>query len=172
MKIPFFQLALVSLLSISPLAHAAESSTPQLTNPRVIVLPYVEVPFLSSDIVIRQGHRDAKTGACVFSIDMQLRSLQLEPGEKLGRIQRAYDPDTCRELVEEGFLIDDQSSDQKSSDLSTHRIRSLIATTAWTDTTAAAAAQYSATAQVRYTDGNNPLMAPFKSMGIKGIEVS
>lgn len=168
----FCRFVIVCLLFGLPLAKAVESTPPpQLTGPRVVVLPYVEVPFLSSEIVIRKGHRDAKTGACIFPIDMQLRHLSLGPGERLGRIQRAYDPDTCRELVEEGILVDDQSGNQPN-DLSTHKVGSTLATTPQVNATTAAAAQYSATAQILYTDGNNPLMSPFRALGINGIEVS
>lgn len=98
----FQHLVIVALFSAAPLLQAVAATGPQLTGPQVVVLPYVEVPFLSSETLIRQGKRDAATGACVFSLDMKLYANHLPPGQKLGRIQRAYDPDTCRELVEEG----------------------------------------------------------------------
>jgi len=90
-------------------AVSADDSTaqtrPVLTGSRVVTLPYVHVPFIQSVTEIRQGQKDAVTGACTFPGELRLQAGQLEPGEQLARVQRAYDPDTCQELVETGRVM-------------------------------------------------------------------
>ncbi|MDQ3205599.1 MAG: hypothetical protein M3Q40_03655 [Pseudomonadota bacterium] len=155
--------AFLAVLLVTPFGWAAE---PQLTGPRVVILPHVDVPFVTSEKIIRQGTRDAQTGACVYSVNLELRAGELPAGYKLGRVQRAYDPDTCRELVEEG-VVSDAEEEEGALDLSEVQLDSSAATVY--GQASASAAQHSATGQIRYTDGNHPLM---QALGVNGLEVS
>lgn len=168
----FKRLAVLTLFCASTSLAAFAQTSPQLTGPGVIVFPRVEVPFLSSKLIIRQGQRDAATNACVYQLDLRLEPGQIPPGHQLGRIQRAHDPDTCRELVEEGVLLNEQSGDSEPR-LSKNIKQFSLSTGApsGASASAAAGAQFSAFAEVLYTDGNNPLVQPFRSI-TDGIEAS
>lgn len=87
-------------------------TTPSLTGPRIVTLPYVYVPFIRSETVIRQGKKDPSTGSCAFTIDLKIEPGALQPGEKLASIQRAYDPDTCEELLETGVILSSKPTSQ------------------------------------------------------------
>ena len=138
-----------------------------LNGPRVITLPYVYVPFLRSETVIQQGRRNTATGQCVFSPNLSIRPNQLGPNEALASIQRAIDPDTCQELVEKGVII--KGSPAPTSDLEILRGSGRLALASSAPT--ATAATYVANGQTWFTDGNNPVVRPFRSL-TNGIEAS
>ncbi len=78
----------------------------QLQGPDAVSLPALAVPFLSSQTFVRTGEREAATGDCLFDTDFRVDAGELAPGETKLRIQRAFDPVRCEELVEEGVVRD------------------------------------------------------------------
>lgn len=168
------------LLFVALATYASSSSyaqNPSLNGPRVVTLPYIYVPFLRSEIVVRQGVRDQKTGGCTYSLDLQIKPGDLQSGEKLASIQRAHDPDTCQELVERGVVLitkrtsnADSIGQQSSSKLTLDR-RNADTPLAPDSSAAAVTANHMAFVEISYTDGNNPVVKPLRSL-TDGIEVS
>lgn len=79
-------------------------------------------------------------------------------------------------IIESGVIIDERSSAPESSPYDILRLSDLKAITlpqsgATAPSAAAAVSQYSAFAEVSYTDGNNPFVKPLRSL-TNGIEVS
>lgn len=168
MQVAFLARALmvIALSSIGVGTQAQQQL--QLTGPRVITPPYVAVPFVSSQMLIKQGI--FKNGKCVFSIALSVKPGEVPAGMQLAEIQRAYDLDTCQELVERGLVRSDQiGSDYVEPDA----IQSTGKMQASSDTQAprALSAQIDAYTQVLYTDGNNPIVKPLRSF-TSGITTS
>lgn len=90
----------VSLLLVS---IAVESAPPTLSGPNVIWFPHADVPFLQSEFVISNGKKHPE-GGCTFQLASKGSPYPLLSGQHWITVQRAFDPDTCQELLERGVV--------------------------------------------------------------------
>ena len=149
---------------------------PALAGPNVILLPQIEVPFISSTIQRRAGSPDPSTGGCSFDVDLSAGPGEIAPGQAKARIQRAFDPSTCEELVEEGLVntigtvVDSVTG---AGTVVTQLLRHAGPTLLTDDGSVGVSAvrQYSARGRVQFTDGNAPLIKPLRQL-TNGIVVS
>ncbi len=144
-----------SLVLCAALAGCGETET-QLTSPDAVSLPALAVPFLSSQKFVRVGERDATNGGCVFDADFSVEPGELRAGETKVRIQRAYDPVLCEELVEEG-IVQDVTKSLPELDITPGIVR--------------AGEQYTSTGRVGYVDSQSFLGALLDPL-LGGIDIS
>lgn len=169
--------ALMAITLYSAGFGAQAQQQPQLTGPKVITPPYVSVPFVSSSMLIKQG--TFKDGKCVFNIALSIKPGEVPAGMELAEIQRAYDLDTCRELVERGLVRSDRiggdyvepEAIRSTGKLQRQGSTQMPSSSSTSGATAALAAQIDAYTQVLYTDGNDPVVRPLRSF-TNGITTS
>jgi hypothetical protein len=87
---------------VSPAAHASPGPTPTLVGPNVVDyrVGFQQYPLRNNHQELRQGTAVAG-GGCQFSGTSVLR----KGAPPLTEVELAYDPDTCRDLVDIGTLV-------------------------------------------------------------------
>src|SRR5207249_7194385 len=101
LKLAWLGVVAVAMTSlVSPAAHAA--TAPTLVGPNVVDyrVGFQQYPLANNHQELRQGTR-VPGGGCRFSGNSVLRKGQAP----LTRVELAYDPDTCRDLVDIGTLV-------------------------------------------------------------------
>lgn len=144
------------------------AAPPSLPGANVITFPYVNVPFLQSYTVISSGKKI--DGGCEFPLDSTAPSENLPTGQHYITVQRAFDPDTCQELLEKGIV--DLNLNPEAADLlslpdqsSANTFIQQKAIGAPVAATAAASSSKSGKVRVWFTDKKNPTIVTANGLG-------
>ncbi|WP_417503116.1 hypothetical protein [Marinobacter sp.] len=145
------------LFSISLSAHAF---TNQL-GPDASLVPYVEMPFVTSTLVKNTGER-LPDGACRFPVDIELAPGMLQDNEVFVRVRRAVDPVLCEEVLEQGIALKPlPKAAQSTSDNIVQETLTIVSQGHnGSELSATASTNQEASGYIRYTDGRNPYMKP------------
>ncbi len=96
----------VSLLTFAtawaPEAVHAQEQIPHLHGSNAVVLPYIEVPFVSSTFRINQGTRSGQE--CGFPINLEMTKRESDEAYKKVEVQREVDYERCQEILEIGLV--------------------------------------------------------------------
>ena len=146
------------------------SASPTLPGPNVIWFPPVDMPFLQSYLVISSGEK-LPDGGCRFPLDSEASPDVLLSGQHWVTVQRAFDPDTCQELLEKGVIdLNVNPEAKKLIELpDSSSANTFIQTGALGSPEDAASANSSKSGKVRvwHTDKKNPIIETVNSAGIQ-----
>lgn len=164
------------LSTISPVVYAFTN----LLGPDARLVPYVDMPFVSSTVVKNTGER-LPDGGCRFPVHVELSPGMLQDNEVFVKVRRAIDPIQCEEVLEQGVAIKPlpeaaQSSASATDNLIHETINIIGQSQGGGDvSTSSASLNQEASGYLKYTDGRNPLIKPFRDLtswdGITASEV-
>ena len=170
MSIASYVSKMVSAIALASGVTLASAASPALPGANVITFPYVKVPFLQSYTIISSGKKI--DGGCEFPLDSTAPTENLPSGQHYITVQRAFDPDTCQELLEKGIV--DLNINPEARDLLSLPDQSSANTfiqqkALGSPVNAAAAASSSKSGKVRvwFTDKKNPTIATVNGLGVK-----
>lgn len=140
-----------------------------LSGENTIIFPYVDVPFLQSYTVISEGTKNSD-GSCSFPLDSEAAPYPLTDTQRWITVQRAFDPDSCQELIEKGVV--DLSINPEVQELlslpGADAAEAFIKSSFIGEPDMAVSAVSSKTGKVRvwFTDKNNPTISTINGLGV------
>lgn len=129
------------------------------------LVPYINVPFLTRETVTITGYKNSG-GECVFPLTGDLSAEDAALDRAFVSVLRATNPESCEEIIERGLV--QRPLPAIISGLSLDNGQLLASS---------AGGEFGYEAYVKYTDGRNPLISPFRNIfpnwdGIRASEVN
>lgn len=160
-------------VAVVGLVSLASCSAPELTPESTVALPFVDIPFVKSEELLRQGRLDEATGQCVFESDFSVEPGELTPGQVKVRVQRALDTANCVEQVEEGVVTPPaQKSAGLNPTVETVYAEFSESESVFPDPVNGVDATYKSEAQVTYFDRESTFAGVMAPVFVNGNDVS
>lgn len=144
----------------------ASLNTYAFTNqlgPDAVLVPYVEMPFVTSTLVKNTGER-LPDGSCQYPIHLELTPGMLQDNEVFVRVLRAFDPVQCEEILEQGIALKPlpEAAQSTTVDFVEETLKIVGQDLGGGgDVSASSSTSQEASGYIKYTDGRHPLIKPF-----------
>lgn len=151
----------------------ASCGSPQMSPEHTAELPYVDVPFAKSELLLRQGTFDEQSGGCLFDAEFTAEPGELSAGQSKIRVQRSIDLENCVEKVEQGVVdVPEQKLFGFSQDSETVYAGTSDSDGLIPDPVDSLDATYTAEAQVTYFDRESVFAGLMAPLFVNGNDVS